>query len=415
LALTWQLAYRYLRGKRTANAVPILSRISMVAIGVSSAAMIIVISVVNGLNSFVKDQYKAFYPDVKISVARGKFFSMDSTVLKKIEQVNGVHYVSRVIEDNAFAIFNDQQKVIFLKGVDDNYFHVNDIRQYIVRGDSNVSAEPSAGEAAPRTNKAILGKDVINELGTDVNALMYFTLNYPNPTITNPGENPLAAFQSIRLYPVGVFRILDEFDSKYILAPLPLAQELFHRAGNYSSIEISADTGDIKKTQQQLKNIVGSGYKVETRYEQNKTLFMVMASEKWAVYAILLLVLLIASFNMVGALSMVVLEKQKDIAILKAMGANAGTIRNIFLLEGVLWSLIGGVLGIVLGCGICVLQQKFKIIKMGQSFFVDSFPVEIQFKDTVLVFATVLAVGLLMAWYPAIRATKTIDPSLKST
>lgn len=413
--LIWQLSFRYLRGKRSANAVPILSRISMVAIAVSSGAMIIIFSVFNGLESLVKERYKAFYPDLRIVTARGKFFTMDSAKIAVIRQTGGVRAVTAVIEDNAFAVSNDEQKVISLKGIDAHYFRVNDITPYIVQGDTTVmESRPQADNDPGSPNTAIMGQRILNELGTDINSLSYFTLNYPNPTVVNPSADPGSAFQSLRLHPGGVFRIEEEFDGKYILAPLPLVQELFKQAGKYSSIEIKAEPGKAKEIQEQLRLLLGTAFKVETRYEQNKTMYMVMGAEKWAVYAILLLVLLIASFNMVGALSMLVLEKQKDIAILKAMGATNEAIKKIFLLEGVLWSLVGGLSGIVLGVTVCLIQLQFGIVKLGGSFVVEAWPVEIQMRDLGLVISTILGVGLLVSWYPAIRSVRAEDPSLKS-
>ena len=406
--LIWQLAFRYLRGKRSANAVPILSRISMVAIAVSSAAMIIVFSVFNGLESVVKDTYKAFYPDLRISATRGKFFQADPAKLSAIKQINGVQNTTMVIEDNLLASDNDntQMKIVTLNGIDNNYFTVNDVKKYIQHGDDSVSVVH---------HTAIAGARVINELGIDIN----FTdskveMHYPNPTVTNPEADPENAYQVLRLHPSGVFKVQDEFDGKYILAPLSLAQELFHAEGKYSSIEISTQPGTADKVKEQLQQLFGNGYRIETRYEQNRTMYMVMGGEKWAVYAILLLVLFIASFNMVGALAMLVIEKQKDIAILKAMGANPSAIRKIFVLEGVLWALAGGLSGILLGTLICLAQQKFGFIKLQGDFLVPAYPVQIQIPDLALVIVTILTVGILAAWYPAIRATKTIDPSLKS-
>jgi len=379
----------------------------MGAIAVSSGAMIIIFSVFNGFESVVKDLYKAFYPEIKISAARGKFFNIDSAKLRAIGQIQGVKSYTPVIEDNVFANNQDQQKVIFLKGIENNYFNVNDVRQYIVQGDDSVSA----GDV----HTAIAGMRIMNELGADVNTLSYIMLYYPNPSVTDPTADPLSAFQSLKLHPAGVFRIQDEFDSKYVLAPLSLVQELFHQPGSYSSVEVSADAGSIKKIKEQLRQLLGSAYKVENRYEQNRTLYMVMGGEKWAVYAILVLVLLIASFNMVGALSMLVLEKQKDIAILKTMGTLPATIRKVFLLEGILWALVGGLIGIALGCIICLVQEKYGFVKLGGgSFLMDAYPVKIVFSDILMVLATILTVGLLTSWYPALRATKTTDPTLKS-
>lgn len=406
--LIWQLAYRYLRGKRSANAVPVLSRISMVAIAVSSGAMIVVFSVFNGMEGVVKDLYKAFYPEIRITAARGKFFRPDISQLTAIKKIGGVKGVTEVIEDNAIVnnLNNKEQKVITLKGIDRNYLDINDIRESIEGEDSVSSGHPFT---------AIAGTRILNELGADIhNIFSVIELYYPNPENTNFAANPESAFQSLKVHPAGAFHISDEFDGKYIMVPLPLAQTLLRQEGRCSSIEINADPEQAEEIKSQLKKMFGDAYIVETRYEQNKTMYMVIGGEKWAIYAILVMVLLVASFNMVGALSMLVLEKQKDIAILKAMGAGASTIRAIFLLEGILWSLVGGLSGILLGAVICLAQERYGFVTMGGSFLMDQYPVALQWFDFVLVICTILAVGLLTSWYPAMRATKATDPALKS-
>lgn len=408
LMLIWQLAIRYFRGKRAANAVPVLSRISMVAIAVGSMALIILFSVFNGFEFLVKDLYKAFYPEIKISAAKGKFFALPDAQKHAIKNMAGVQQVSATIEDNVLANSEDEQIVATLKGIDNNYFKVNDVKQYIIDGRDSVSEYPQA--------TAIIGMRLANQMGADVNnAFSYMMLYYPNTGMSNPALDPASAFQSLKLKPDGQFRIQDDFDSKYILAPLPLVQHLFMEEGKLSSIELKLNPGtDADKVKSQLQSLLGNTYRVETRFEQNRTLYMVMRSEKWAVYAILLLVLLIASFNMIGALSLLVLEKRKDIAILKIMGAEPVTIRRIFILEGILWSLAGGIIGIFLGFFICLGQQYFHWIKLGGSFVIDAYPVRMQWQDFALVIFTIMMVGLLAAWYPAFRATKTEDPSLKS-
>ena len=380
----------------------------MVAIAVSSAAMIILFSVFNGIESKVKAGYNSFYPDIKISAARTKFFNMEQGRLNSIKQLNGVRNATTVLEDIVFADNHGQLKVITLKGIDKNYFNVNNIKDLIEVGADSVS------DGHPYT--AIAGLRIINELGADVNDVFsYVELFYPNPMVTNPEADMLSAYQSLKLHPAGAFKTQDEFESKYILAPLGLTQELLHAKGMYSSIELSAGPKSIGDIKLRLKDLLGAGWKVETRYEQNKTLYMIMGAEKWAMYAILLLVLLIASFNMVGALSMLVLEKQKDIAILKAMGAQTDTIRKIFLLEGVLWSMVGGLTGLIVGIIVCIAQQRFGFVKLsGASSLLDIYPVEIQLFDILLIIATILAVGVLASWYPSIRATKAVDPTLKS-
>ena len=405
LRLIWKLAYRYLRGKRSGNAVPVLSRISMVAVAVSSAAMIVIFSVFNGMGTLVKNQYKGFYPDLKVSVLKGKFFAADTARLLALKNISGVINFTPVIEDNVLAISNGQQMVLTLKGITSNYFDVNNIKDSITGTDS----------ISEVLHTAILGRYIINVLGADVNNVFSnIELYYVNTKASSFAANPTEAYQSLKLHPVGSFNISDEFDSKYVLAPLTMVQGLFHEAGHYSSLELSAKQENVAQIKSRLQKLFGNGYIVETRYEQNRTLYRVISTEKWAVYAILLLVLLIASFNMVGALSMLVLEKQKDIAILRAMGAMATTIRKIFLLEGMLWSLVGGISGILLGTLVCLIQQQFGLIKLKGDFLVDAYPVEIQIQDIGLVLCTILAVGLLTSWYPALRATKATDPGLKS-
>jgi len=369
--------------------------------------MIIVFSVFNGLESVVKDMYKAFYPDVRITVARGKFFPMDSTKLSEIKKLEGIKDLTSVIEDNVFVNNHNEQKIITLKGIENSYFDVNNVQEYIDAGDSIVSAgEPST---------AIIGSQTMKELAADINNVYsYIDFLYLDPSVTHPETDPLSVVRSLKLHPAGTFRVGDEFDGKYVLAPLSLVQDLFAAKGRYSSIEISTTAGAANDVKVRLIRMLGPAYKVETRYEQNSSIYQVMSAEKWAIYAILVLVLLIASFNLVGALSMLVLEKQKDIAILKAMGAQPSAIKKIFLLEGILWALVGGVSGILLGSAIALLQQRYGFVKVG-GMVIDAYPVKLELSDIALILFTILVVGMLTAWYPAIRSVKVSDPTLKST
>lgn len=406
--LVWQLALRYLRGKRSANAVPILSRISMVAIAVGSCAMIILFSVFNGFEHVVEDLYKAFYPEIKITASKGKFLSISDTQVNNIKSIEGVGKISFVIEDNVLVNSNSNEMIATLKGIDGNYFEVNNVKPYIVAGRDSVSA----GDRPT----AIVGAHIQALMELDVNTLFdRIMITYPNAKHNGPILDPSSAFQTLDLKPDGVFRIQDDFDGKYILAALPLVQTLLQQEGKYSSIELSlkphTDADQIKRS---LQQVLGTSYHVETRYEQNKALYMVMRTEKWAVYVILLLVLLIASFNMVGALALLVLEKQKDIAILRAMGAMPADIRRIFITEGVLWSLTGGLIGIAIGTLLCLGQQYFHWIRLEGAFIIDAYPVSMLWTDFVLVIVTVVVVGFLAAWYPAMRATKVEAPTLKS-
>jgi len=407
--LVWHLAFRYLRGRRSLNAVPLLSRISMAAIAVGAGAMIILFSVFNGFEGLVKDLYKAFYPEIKISPARGKFFSLTPIQLQSIKTTQGIQYISYSISDRVLLTSGEDQYVATLMGVDSNYFKVNDVLSYITAGRDSIADSPQ--------HTAIIGEHIANQLGLDVdNAFLKLTIYYPNAHVANPILDPTAAFQALVLKPDGIFHIQDDFDAKYILASFSSVQGLFSEQGKYSAIEIRLNKdANVETVQHHLQAITGNNYKVETRYEQNKTLYMVMRVEKWIMGGILLLVLVIASFNMVGALSMLVLAKQKDVAILKAMGASRGTIRGIFLAEGILWALTGGAIGLLLGTILCICQQQFHWVKIGGAFVVDAYPVRLQLFDFLVVIATIILVGLLAAWYPAMKASRAEIRDLKST
>lgn len=411
MVLIRQLAWRYLRGKRSANAVPVLSRISMVAIGVGACAMIILFSVFNGFEGLVKDLYKAFYPELKITAAKGKFYRLDDKAWQELNEIQGVCAVSRVIED--IVLLNsssDQKRVATIKGVDAQYFKVNNVAPYVTEGECKLAVAP--------VQTAIAGSQLLAQLGLDVNNVFsVMEVFYPNPKAT-PAEvmqSPDKAFRSIRLRPDGSFTVQDDFDGKYVLADIGLVQGLLQEEGKYSSVEIAVKKGaDINDVKEKIVQALGTGYLVQTRFEQNKTLYMIMRSEKWAVYGILVLVLMIAAFNMVGALSLLVLEKQKDIGILKAMGAGNSQISRLFLAEGALWALLGGGTGLLLGLLVCLGQMQFGWIKLGGSFIIEAYPVRLQLTDFIVVLVTILAIGLLAAWFPAARAARVSGISLKS-
>jgi lipoprotein-releasing system permease protein len=394
------IAWRYLRGKGTANAVPILSRISMVAIAVSSCAMIILFSVFNGFESLVDDLYKAFYPALKISAAHGKFFNPQQ-VYQHLQKAKGIQCYTSVIEDNVLINTEEGETIpVAIKGVDRNYLQVNELATYINKGNDTILDSPLP--------TAILGQHIAATLGIDVdNVFARMMVYYPNARASLTDLNPNNAFQSIVLKPDATFMVQEEFDGKYILAPIAVVQELMRQANRVSSVEIKILPGIRPETvQATLQSQLGKDYSINTRYEQNKAVYMVMRSEKWAGYAILLFVLLIASFNMVSALSLLVLEKQKDMGILRTMGILPFTLTKIILLEGLLWSLVGGAIGLCLGIILCYLQVHFKLIRIPGAFIIDAFPVVLQIADVLVVLCTVSCVGLLAAWYPAKRAAR---------
>jgi lipoprotein-releasing system permease protein len=408
LSLSRQIIMRYLRGKGTANIVPLLSRISMVAIAVASCAMIILLSVFNGLGNEIKGLYKAFYSDIRIVPEKGKFFSLSQQQIQQINAISDVVITSHSIEDN--ALMNNEgsdNMVVTIKGIDNSYFKVNDLSSFMESKRMRISpgAEP----------EAIVGSIIMNQTGMKVGSgFNRITLYYPDLSTSNPSLDPGSAFQSQTFIPVDTFRTMDEFDSKYILAPISLVQQLLQAEGKYSILDIRLRAGaDPDKVKKEIQELVGDKLRVETRYEQNRTMYLMIVIEKWAVYAILLLVLLIASFNMIGALSLLVLEKQKDIGILKAMGAQPADIKTIFIGEGVLWSSLGGLVGLLVGLALCFGQAEFKWIKI-TGFLIDAFPVSVQFTDVLLVVITIILTGIFAGWYPARKAVRIGMAELKS-
>ena len=417
--LAWRIAIRYLKGKRSGNAVPILSRISMVAIAVGSCAMIILLSVFNGFDYLVRDLYKAFYADIKITPSSGKFFTPDTTLYNILNQTKGIKGYANVIEDNVLLKSDENQCVATVKGVENNYFNINDIRRYITDGSDSITeydnAVPPDSLATSVQASSILGSQLMGELGlAPDNPFSTLMMYYPDAAEGNSG-NLMSGYRSVKLRADGAFHIQDDFDSKYLLTSLKQVQELFNNKGKLSAIELKienvAESDNIKEL---LSEKLGKLYKVETRFEQNRTLYMVISTERWAFFAILTLVLFIASLNMIGALALLVMEKQKDMAILKAMGAERNTIRNIFIAEGVLWSLIGGGVGLIIGTLICLGQQYFHFIQLPGAYIVDGFPVHISLTDYPIIIAIVILVGIVAAWYPAQRSVRIETPSLRS-
>jgi lipoprotein-releasing system permease protein len=325
---------------------------------------------------------------------------VDSIQLHRIQQVAGVYAASFVAEEKALLSNGDNsQAIVFVKGVDEHYASVNKLSQHIIRG------KYETGNA--EVPKLILGAGIENATGIDpVIEAAPATIYLPNKKAENL-SSANEAFNSYNLSAAGTFLVQQEFDNKYVFTNLGFMKFMLDMGPNeYSSLELKTDSSKAEQIATQVQTILGSTYKVETRYQQNKSLYTVMKMEKWIIYGILSLILVVAAFNMIGALTMLVLEKQKDIAVLKAMGASNFTVRNIFLNEGFLLAGIGGLAGILIASLICWLQLKFHLIKLqGGSFIIDYYPVQLNPFDFVLVTGTILLVALLASWIPARKAS----------
>jgi lipoprotein-releasing system permease protein len=396
--LNFLFAWRYFKSKKSTNAINIIAWISMIAIMVSTAALIIVLSVFNGFEGLVKNLYSDFYADIKITPAQGKFFTADELVLKKIKAVKDIRAMSFTVEEKAVLVNGDYQTIAVLKGVDKNYNSVSRLSHYIIDGKYDVGTTEAPA--------IIAGSGIASAVGADPQSPVSNLLIYlPNRKAKN--FSSLDAMHSFEMKPAGVFAVQQEFDDKYAFTNLAFVQYMLDlEPGQYTGIELSAENpGEIKTIQQQLQDALGKDYIIKTSYEQNQSLFTVMQIEKWVIYGILSLILLVAAFNMIGALTMLVLEKEKDIAVLKAMGATEKRIQRIFLSEGFLLAGIGGILGMFVAFIICFIQIKFHIIQLqGGTFIIDYYPVTMSARDFILVSLTVLVISVIASWVPAKKA-----------
>jgi lipoprotein-releasing system permease protein len=405
--MTLLFAWRYFRGKKSTNAINLIAWISVLAIAVGAAALILVLSVFNGFEGLVKGLYADFYTDIRIAPAKSKFITLNQALLQKIKATDGVKQICTVAEEKAVLVNGEYQTIIYLKGVDANYTQVTGLSNHISRGVFKLGTVEKP--------LLVLGSGIANAVGAEPGfALAPLTVYLPNLKATN-----LSGLDALNSYNAGVsgsFNLQQDFDNKYAISNIDFVRYMLDLApDDYTSIEIALNQSEqTEQVQNRLQKLLGSGFKVETRYQQNQSLYSVMQVEKWVIYGILSLILVVAAFNMIGALTMLVLEKQKDIAVLKAMGANEKYIQLIFLNEGFVLGAVGGAAGIVIAAIICLLQIKYKLLKLeGGSFIIDYYPVKMVVTDFLLVITTILIISLLAAWIPAKKASKQ-DFSLKS-
>lgn len=376
-----------------------ISWISILAIIVGTAALILVLSVFNGFEDLVKSLYSSFYPDIRISATQGKQITLTQQQLDKIRSVKGVKAVSLTAEEKAFLQNGEFQSIIYLKGVDEQYPAVTGMSKYVVAGDFNT------GDA--ENPLLVLGAGIENAVGVQADRnLAPLTVYLPRKTDVSVSD-PMQSLNADTVNTSGVFVIQQEFDNKYVLTNLDFVRSMLEMpADTYTAAEIllqpTADPDDLKDV---LQKDLGKDYSVLTRYEQNRSLYAVMRTEKWVIYAILSLILVVAAFNMIGALTMLVLEKQKDISVLHALGGSRSLIQKIFLSEGLLIAIIGGVVGMTLALAIALAQIHYKLIPLqGGTFLIDYFPVKLRLADFLLVSVTILVIALIASWVPARKA-----------
>ena len=393
-------AWRYFKAKKSTNAINIISWVTLSVIAFSTMCQVLVLSVFNGFEDLVKSLYSNFYPDVKVIAAKGKTIFLSEQQINDIKIFKGIKNISLITEEKALLQNQDLQTVVFLKGVDDNYATVSGVPQKLLRGDFETGTADEPG--------LILGSGIESAIGVESGkSLSHLTVFLPKRDSTS--SDPEASLSEGNAYPVGSFAIQQEFDNKYVITNMAFMKQQMNYADNeFTAVEISiSDPEQTDEVTLALQKELGSTYKVQTKYEQNSSLYNSMKVEKWAIYAMLTLILIIAAFNMISALTMLVLEKKKDISVLQSMGAGKNLVLKIFLSEGLILAVTGAAIGLLLATIIALLQAKYHFIKLtGPSFLIDYFPVKLIATDYVLVASTAILIAFLAAWFPAYKASK---------
>lgn len=394
-------AWRYFKAKKSANAINIIAWVTVGVIAFATCCQLLVLSVFNGFEALVKDSYSTFYSDIKIIPTKGKTFLLSADKLSILSKQTFVQNISTIAEEKALLQNGDAQTVVYLKGVDEQYINVSGVAQKTKKGKYEI------GTAEYPT--LIVGSGIEDAAGINLDGA--FTSN--ELTIILPKKNsesndPLQSLSEGNAKASGVFTIQQEFDNKYAITNIDFVKRQMNlQSDEFSAVEIKLKPAENpKKIKEQLATLVGTNYKVQTKYEQNTSLYNTMQLEKWAIYAVLTLILIIAAFNMISALTMLVLEKKKDISILKSIGAAKASILKIFLAEGLLLGVIGCSLGIALAMLICFIQVQWHVIPLkGGTFLVNYFPVKIVATDILLVAVTALIITFVAAWFPAYKAS----------
>jgi lipoprotein-releasing system permease protein len=388
------------KAKKSTNAINIIAWVSILAFIFGAMVLVLVLSVFNGFEGMVKDLYSTFYTDIKISAATGKTITLTTEQLKQLRSISSIKNYALVAEEKALLQNGGYQSVIYLKGVDTNYRQVTGVA-------NNLVGETAYNLGTADDPRLILGIGVEDALGvrSDLNAA---PLDMYLPRRTGSAQlNVLEDISSNRVVPSAAFRIQQDFDNKYGITNIDfLKNALQLRADEYTAAEIMLkDPDDAAAVKKKLKTIFGEKYQVQNKYEQNKSLYSIMTAERWVIYGVLCLILVVAAFTMIGTLTMLVLEKQKDIGVLHALGGNQHFIQRIFLTEGMLLAVVGGGAGMLLAYIIAQLQIQYHIVPLqGGSFLIDYYPVKLRWQDFVLVGGTVFFVAIMAAWLPAKKA-----------
>ncbi len=385
-------AMRYVFSKKKTNAINIISAITALAFAVGAAAMLIILSALNGFETTLTGLFTAFDPALKVETIRGKTFTPDSISLIKINQIDEIADIAFVVEDNAVVKYGESQEIAIVKGVSENYNKVTQIDSCLVEGSFLL------GNSA--LNGGVFGYELANKLGIHIsNSVGFVTLYIPkkgNFENLNPEQN----LTIDRVFPTGSFFVQEEIDGRYILVSLEFARRLFGYKKEVSALEVSVrGNADLETISKKISQILGSKFTVKNQYQQKESIYKIFRSEKLATFSILSFIVLIAAFNLAGALTMLIIEKEKDTVILRSMGVSEHSLKLIFIYSGLIIAAIGSILGLLIGGVICWLQLKFGLLSIENS-VIDAYPVAIQPFDFVWIFIISIAIGLVTAWIP---------------
>ena len=403
------IAKRYLFSKKSTNAINVISVISVIGVAVATMALVIVLSVFNGFHDLVATFFTNFDPQLEVVPTQGKTAPSDDPLLVKMKALPEVDVVTESVEDQALAIYKDRQAMVIVKGVDDNFDQLTHIKD-ILFGDGTYSLH------AGNLQYGIMGIRLAASLGTGARFGDYLRIYAPQKEGQLDAANPSGAFVVDSLLSPGVVFSVNQskYDKNYIIAPIAFARNLFGQQGRLSSLEFRLKDGsDLDAVKKEMQVLGGTKYKVMDRFEQQADTFKIMQIEKYIAYIFLTFILIVACFNIIGSLSMLIIDKKEDVITLRNLGANDRQISQIFLFEGRLISAFGAVVGIGLGLLLCWLQQQYGFVSLGSSsgsFVINAYPVSVHYDDVALIFLTVIAVGWVAVWYP-VKRSLTPNPS----
>ncbi|MCB0801458.1 MAG: ABC transporter permease [Flavobacteriales bacterium] len=392
------IAKRYLISKKKRNAINIISWISVLSIGIGTFALVVVLSAFNGLEGLVESLFESFDSDIRIEAKEGKTFQVTEDQLANIKNIEGVANYTQVLEEVCGVRFKNQQTIATIKGVENQFIEMSNLDSSLIEGSSTLIRN--------NINFAISGYGIAASLG------MYLNSSPDNMTIYAPkrgkifSANPLDAVTKKIIAPGGVFYISPDYDEKYILVPLRFAQDLLNYSNEITAIEVKAGPKvDLDDLKQDLTEQLGNQFKISTRYEFNELIYKTNKTEKWVTFLILVFILIIAAFNILSSLSMLIIDKKDDIETLKSIGANNALIRRIFFTEGILINLTGALSGLILGVMVCLLQEHVGLLRL-EGGIVEYYPVKLNPVELLYILATVIVIGFLCSWYPVRNLTK---------